>query len=222
MTLEQLKQLTLSDYNLVEMICRLSDFSAIPQGEANYTIAEGDESLYARVEMHPSLPKPSMNAISAEFLVYKQELIGAELARIQAIQTRLDAFKDDPMAPCVVMGLHLQQPNWAIIHKDIIEQNKLELLSQMEAEWQSHLQEKQASLEVSVEVALRNGRDQKLKETDFTQLADAPLTSEEKSEYREYRKWLRELPRLWEEDMLDEPIALTLEQWRPIKHLFVL
>lgn len=41
---------------------------------------------------------------------------------------------------------------------------------------------------------LRKDRDNMLRCTDFTQLADAPLNSEQKNNYREYRKFLRELP----------------------------
>lgn len=41
---------------------------------------------------------------------------------------------------------------------------------------------------------LRNKRDQLLRETDFTQLEDAPLTNEEKEAYRTYRQELRDLP----------------------------
>ncbi len=41
---------------------------------------------------------------------------------------------------------------------------------------------------------LRNKRDQLLRETDFTQLEDAPLNNEEKEAYRTYRQELRDLP----------------------------
>lgn len=41
---------------------------------------------------------------------------------------------------------------------------------------------------------LRATRDQLLRETDFTQLVDAPLTTEKKEEFRLYRQALRDLP----------------------------
>lgn len=41
---------------------------------------------------------------------------------------------------------------------------------------------------------LRNKRDLLLKETDFTQLADAPLTEQQKLDYSTYRQALRDLP----------------------------
>lgn len=41
---------------------------------------------------------------------------------------------------------------------------------------------------------MRELRDKKLSETDFTQLADAPLTIQQKSDYVVYRQELRDLP----------------------------
>jgi hypothetical protein len=41
---------------------------------------------------------------------------------------------------------------------------------------------------------LRKDRDELLASLDFTQLADAPITSEQKRLYREYRAYLRKLP----------------------------
>jgi hypothetical protein len=220
MTLEQLQQLSFSDEHLVAMICRLSDFSAIPEGESQYTIAEGEESLYSRLEMHPSLAKPSLNDLEAEFLVYKAELIAAEearlaeLSRIAALRARLAAFDADPALPCARLGLHLQQPNWAIIHKEIIEQNNVALLEQMETEWAAFQAEQSAQAQVNVMDQLRAGRDDALAASDFTQLADAPLTSEEKAEYRTYRSYLRSLPAIYEGGHQIEPIVLTFAQWK--------
>lgn len=41
---------------------------------------------------------------------------------------------------------------------------------------------------------LREERDKALKDTDWTQLPDSPLTTEEKRYYRKYRFYLRDLP----------------------------
>lgn len=46
----------------------------------------------------------------------------------------------------------------------------------------------------NAQASLRAQRDQLLRETDFTQLVDAPLTAEKKEEYRLYRQALRDLP----------------------------
>lgn len=54
-------------------------------------------------------------------------------------------------------------------------------------------------------------RNQYLKETDFTQLSDAPFTSDEKRQYKEYRKYLRDYTDK-EEWWLENP--LTFDEWK--------
>ena len=51
---------------------------------------------------------------------------------------------------------------------------------------------------------IREERDELLKNTDYTQLADAPMESKEKKIYREYRHYLRQLPSL-----LDDIVVLN-------------
>lgn len=46
----------------------------------------------------------------------------------------------------------------------------------------------------NAQASLRATRDQLLRDTDFTQLVDAPLTAEKKEEFRLYRQALRDLP----------------------------
>lgn len=57
---------------------------------------------------------------------------------------------------------------------------------------------------------VRATRNYYLAKWDYTQLADAPLTAEEKAKYAEYRQYLRDYPELenwWESD------PQTFEQW---------
>ncbi|WP_299005031.1 tail fiber assembly protein [uncultured Shewanella sp.] len=42
--------------------------------------------------------------------------------------------------------------------------------------------------------SIRTRRDQLIKETDFTQLPDSPLTSDKKLAFAEYRQALRDIP----------------------------
>lgn len=63
----------------------------------------------------------------------------------------------------------------------------------------------------------RNSRNKFLLETDYTQLPDAPLTSLQKSEYREYRKYLRDLPKAHNDNSIWSAKVLSFDQWRENK-----
>lgn len=216
MTLEQLQLLQFDDSNFFIILSRLVDGSQIPDGESFYTIQEGEGSLHSRVEMHPSLSKPALSAMESEFLVYKAELIAAEearlaeIARIAALQARIDIITDHGI---IRNRLGLNQPNMALEFKRIIEQNDIVLLEQMEAEWAAYQAELSTQSEVNIMDQLRASRDIALAATDFTQLADAPLSSEEKAQYRTYRQYLRSAPAIYLGGHQIEPIILTFEQW---------
>lgn len=45
-------------------------------------------------------------------------------------------------------------------------------------------------------IELKDWRNEMLKNTDHTQLADFPIDSKDRAKYREYRQWLRDLPYL--------------------------
>lgn len=47
---------------------------------------------------------------------------------------------------------------------------------------------------------LRTRRNEKLQESDWTQLADSPLSEEQKQRWRDYRQALRDLPSLYQDD----------------------
>ena len=51
-----------------------------------------------------------------------------------------------------------------------------------------------ASIDAKVGTSVRANRDQKLAASDWTQMADSPLTSEKKTEWATYRQSLRDLP----------------------------
>lgn len=60
----------------------------------------------------------------------------------------------------------------------------------------------------------RKNRDKKLKETDYTQLADVSLSSEEKKTYREYRKYLRDLPKMHNNTSIWDAEVKSYEEWK--------
>jgi len=59
--------------------------------------------------------------------------------------------------------------------------------------WKSRV-ELDAEAEAQAMAALRGERDRALRESDWTQLPDAPLTGQEKAEWVQYRQSLRDLP----------------------------
>lgn len=75
------------------------------------------------------------------------------------------------------------------------------------------LQDKSSKMEVEME-RVRLERNRMLQLTDFSQLADVPLSNEEKKLYRQYRKYLRELPLLIEREQVLKFEVLTFEQWK--------
>lgn len=74
------------------------------------------------------------------------------------------------------------------------------------------LQDKASKMEVEME-RVRLERNRMLQLTDFSQLADVPLSNEEKKKYRQYRRYLRELPKLIEREQVLEFKVLSYTEW---------
>lgn len=60
---------------------------------------------------------------------------------------------------------------------------------------------------------LREKRDSILKETDKTQLADFPIDTKLRGLYREYRVYLRDLPKLFNEETVKTAKVKNFEEW---------
>ena len=74
------------------------------------------------------------------------------------------------------------------------EKQRLEEVKKAEEEAKKAEEEAQAEAERDYWEELRSLRDQKLTQCDWTQIADAPLTEEQKTAWRTYRQALRDLP----------------------------
>jgi hypothetical protein len=61
--------------------------------------------------------------------------------------------------------------------------------------------------------ALREDREKVLKETDWTQLADSQLSSKNRQMYREYRQYLRDLPKHYNDNSVEIYKVMTFEEW---------
>jgi len=62
--------------------------------------------------------------------------------------------------------------------------------------------------------ALRNERNQVLKNTDMTMLSDFPLTTKERGIYREYRDYLRNLPLNYNDSSIDRFNIMNFQEWK--------
>lgn len=60
----------------------------------------------------------------------------------------------------------------------------------------------------------RKQRNKFLHETDWTQLADAELDTEQKKEYRAYRAYLRVLPKLHNDSTIVSAKVYSFEEWK--------
>jgi len=60
----------------------------------------------------------------------------------------------------------------------------------------------------------RYKRELALKETDWTQLADVNLDTEERKEYRSYRSYLRDLPKLYDDNSVVYAKVYNFEDWK--------
>lgn len=64
---------------------------------------------------------------------------------------------------------------------------------------------------------LRQARTKKLSEYDWTQLADAPITSDQRTKYREYRQYLRDLPEQYNDSSIHSWAIMSFEDWKVSK-----
>lgn len=61
--------------------------------------------------------------------------------------------------------------------------------------------------------ALRIERDKFLSETDKTQLSDFPIDTKLRGLYREYRLYLRDCPKLFDEETIRSAKVKTFNEW---------
>lgn len=60
---------------------------------------------------------------------------------------------------------------------------------------------------------LRQKRDKFLQETDKTQLSDFPLDTKTRGLYKEYRQYLRNLPKMFNNETIKNAKVKTFEEW---------
>lgn len=62
--------------------------------------------------------------------------------------------------------------------------------------------------------AVRIERDLKLLQTDWTQLPDAPIKTDERTEYRAYRLYLRNFPKMHSNDTIHDAVVYSFDDWK--------
>jgi len=75
-----------------------------------------------------------------------------------------------------------------------------------------------SNVEVDYWKTLRHKRNIKLLETDYTQLADSPYSSDDKKKYREYREYLRNLPNNYNEGTIINFKVMSFKEWKLWKY----
>jgi hypothetical protein len=63
-------------------------------------------------------------------------------------------------------------------------------------------------------IILRASRNKLLKDTDWTQLPDVEISTEDRKEYRSYRSYLRVLPKLYDDSTILQAKAYAFEDWK--------
>lgn len=64
---------------------------------------------------------------------------------------------------------------------------------------------------------LRAKRNQLLEQTDKTQLPDFPITTQIRGLYRQYRQYLRDITKLYNDQTVGEAKVKTFEEWKDWK-----
>jgi len=63
-------------------------------------------------------------------------------------------------------------------------------------------------------ILLRTSRNRMLKLTDWSQLPDTELSTDERKEYRNYRSYLRVLPKLYDDATIIQARVYSFEDWK--------
>lgn len=226
--LERIQALTLNDLSsFIQVLNRIIDFSIVIENDISIDdpVYKLDDQLgadlYDQLVLHSSLVKPELSVFESEFLVYKQELIDAEnarlveVARVNDIMSRWQAIEGRDAGIPAFHSIISNQSNPHLYFKEQI----LDEVNHGLAEQRLSALEVQEQLEISKsQLSVQNEvlkiRQQYLDSTDFTQLADAPFTSEEKAEYREYRQYLRDYPALISGGQMLQHDVMLFDEWK--------
>jgi len=102
--------------------------------------------------------------------------------------------------------------------KDYKTANKLlEDIEAVDGEFRAECERRESEAEAR---KITDERNIKLSSTDWTMLADAPLSGDNKKLYRDYRQYLRDIPDLWKREQINELKVMTFEEWQDNKPVY--
>lgn len=154
-TLAEIQALTL-ETTFPEVISRIVDIGRVPIGVLFYELsADQSKSLYERIILHDSIPKPSQEVVEQEFNLYKQELIDGFDAK-KSFNDRLEALGDLRILKDRIGD---KEPNLEAWKLDLLERNDLATLDLLEAESVAYAPI--ASEETEINLALKDGKKSK-------------------------------------------------------------
>lgn len=95
--------------------------------------------------------------------------------------------------------------NFRIADKLLIEIEEID--KQFKIDYEKRLKEEDL-------VKIKKKAREKLDDTTWSMLADAPLSNDGKKLYRDYRQYLRDIPDLWKRQQIKELKVMSFEDWR--------
>ena len=101
-------------------------------------------------------------------------------------------------------------------NEELAEQ-KMKKIEKADAQIKLEMEQRQIELE---NAKIRDQRVQKLRDTDWTQLADSPLDTKQKMEYREYRQYIRDIPELFKRSQILELKVMSFDEWKQNKPIY--
>ena len=224
MTLKEVEALKMEDYRISMMYRILKDeIKALPSNEF-WLLSDNP------IIIHENLSIPEEEMIISEFNLYKEELREdirnkiKEDNRIKGLEEDIECIIEDHNKHLYIHTVLLDTPNPVKYLKDMIKDSSkddeirtiIKSILIAKEEYYSSLTDDTIS---DVE-RMKLDRCKFLLETDFTQLADAPFTSAEKALYREYRQYLRDLPMIYKNAQILEPIAMNFDDWMLNKPIY--
>jgi len=96
-------------------------------------------------------------------------------------------------------------------------EERMKKIEETDRKWKIELQDQKRKEQVE---KIRKESWKKLRECDWTQIADEPLSQEEKKEWREYRVYLGNVEYLWQNKQINKLEVMEFEQWKDNKPSF--
>ena len=90
-------------------------------------------------------------------------------------------------------------------------EERMVAIEEVDAKWKVEYEKQKYEEQFDV---LRKQAWKYLRETDWSQAPDEPLDTEQKKEYREYRKYLRNIDLIWKNKQIKEHNVMNFEEWK--------